>query len=648
LIPGSGALARVQQAAGADRAALRALAAGALVAAATDGVVFIAAQRALGGLEAAQALALAAATALGALATVGTARHGALHWRVGAVFFLLLLAYALRAGVLSLLVEQGGWPAALAILPSVAASAVVLLAGGALFAVGNRPWAAQGEQSWVAAAGFALLYSLALRLVYLGQLELTPQEAYYWNFARHLDIGYLDHPPLVAWLIAASTALGGGEFWVRLPAVVSSLLAVYFAVRLARDIGGPSLAARSALLATLLPFFFGIGAMMTPDAPLTAAWAAALYFLHRALLRDEGRAWLGAGVAIGAGMLAKYTMILVPLAVLAFMIVDARARRALFSPWPWTGALLALALFSPVVLWNVQHDWASFTFQGARRLATESKTFGLHLFAAFLLLVVTPWGIVGLLRGWARARPAASGEAVDRRAAQFLALFVLVPLLPLAVTSVGTETKFHWTGPVWLAAVPLMALTFAVPARPARIDRPLAASWPALLAALLGAYAVVLFYYPVYGIGGLHAHHRYVETGWRELRAQVQRIEDRVVRETGRRPALIGLDKHNLASEMAYYDPRGDGHRDTASRNIVFDETALMYEFWFSPRDFVGRDLLLVACRREQIEDARLPPQAQRLGPVEVLSTAGGRRECYARVLYGFTPAAPSDAPLQP
>jgi dolichol-phosphate mannosyltransferase len=641
LILGSAALARVLQAAGADRAAQRVLAAGVLVAAATDVVVFVAAQRALGGLEAAQALAFAAATALGALATVRAARGAALHWRVGAVLFLLLLAYALRAGVLSLLVGQGDWPAALAILPSTAAGAAVLLAGGALFAASTQPWAAQGEQRWVAAAAFALLYSLALRLVYLGQLELTPQEAYYWNFARHLDIGYLDHPPLVAWLIAASTALGGGEFWVRLPAVASSLVAIYFVVRLARDVGGASLAARSALLATLLPFFFGIGAMMTPDAPLTAAWAAALYFLYRALLRDEHRAWLGAGAAIGAGMLAKYTMILVPLAVLAFMIVDARARRALLSPGPWAGALLALALFSPVVLWNVQHDWASFTFQGARRLATESKTFGLHLFAVFLLLVVTPWGIVGLFRGWARARPAASGEAVDRRAARFLALFVLVPLLPLAVTSVWTETKFHWTGPVWLAALPLMAVTFAVSARPARIDRPLAASWPPLLAALLSLYALLLFYYPVYGIGGLHAHHRYVETGWRELRAQVQQIEDRVAQETSRRPAVIGLDKHNMASQMAYYDPRGDGYRDTASRNIVFDEDALMYEFWFSPRDFAGRDLLLVACRREQIEDARLPARAQRLGPVEVLAAAGGRRECYARVLYGFTPATP-------
>ncbi|MFN7888012.1 MAG: glycosyltransferase family 39 protein, partial [Betaproteobacteria bacterium] len=292
MILGSAALARVLQAAGADRAAQRVLAAGVLVAAATDVVVFVAAQRALGGLEAAQALAFAAATALGALATVRAARGAALHWRVGAVLFLLLRAYALRAGVLSLLVGQGDWPAALAILPSTAAGAAVLLAGGALFAASTQPWAAQGEQRWVAAAAFALLYSLALRLVYLGQLELTPQEAYYWNFARHLDIGYLDHPPLVAWLIAASTALGGGEFWVRLPAVASSLVAIYFVVRLARDVGGASLAARSALLATLLPFFFGIGAMMTPDAPLTAAWAAALYFLYRALLRDEHRAWL--------------------------------------------------------------------------------------------------------------------------------------------------------------------------------------------------------------------------------------------------------------------------------------------------------------------------------------------------------------------
>jgi dolichol-phosphate mannosyltransferase len=159
---------------------------------------------------------------------------------------------------------------------------------------------------------------------------------------------------------------------------------------------------------------------------------------------------------------------------------------------------------------------------------------------------------------------------------------------------------------------------------------------------LLVAYALVLFYYPVYGLAGIHAHHRYIETGWRDLRAQVQRIEDEVANETGSRPAIVGLDKNNMASEMAYYDPRGDGPRDTAGRNVVADADALMYGFWFSPRDFAGRNLIVVSCDRGAVEDPRLPPQAKRLGPVLTIPVHKNgirTKDCYARVLYEFAPA---------
>src|SRR3954466_7411937 len=72
-----------------------------------------------------------------------------------------------------------------------------------------------------------------LRIGYLGFAELFPEEAYYWNYAKHLDIGYLDHPPMVAWLIHLGTWLfGNNEFGVRLFAVLSSLTAGFFAFKL--------------------------------------------------------------------------------------------------------------------------------------------------------------------------------------------------------------------------------------------------------------------------------------------------------------------------------------------------------------------------------------------------------------------------------
>ena len=86
---------------------------------------------------------------------------------------------------------------------------------------------------------------------------------------------------------------------------------------------------------------------MTPDAPLTAAWAAALYFLERALIAERAEAWWGVGLCLGLGMLSKYTIGLLGLSAFLFMLLDARARQWLRRWQPYGAALLALAVFSP-------------------------------------------------------------------------------------------------------------------------------------------------------------------------------------------------------------------------------------------------------------------------------------------------------------
>ena len=618
----------------------------AVAAAAAADIVAFALLRAAGvQLEFAQAgaFALAIAVAIAALRGVALPRP------LATLVVVVALAFPLRAGVLSLL--AGHVPLPIAIVPAALAGALTLLLGLAAFAEG-----APARRPGVAAL-LAIAYLLVLRLVYLGQIELAPQEAYYWNYAQHLDIGYLDHPPLVAWLIAASLALGSGEFFVRLPAVLAWGVMIAFVVGFARDLAGRDNALRSALLAATLPFFFVIGMLMTPDAPLAAAWAAALYFLQRALLGGRPVAWLGAGAAIGIGMLSKYTMVLVPLAALAFVVVDARSRRVLLSPWAWGGALVALLLFSPVIAWNIRHEWASFAFQGSRRLAGQQSQFGLHEFVGFVVLLLTPLGVLALWRLLRVARtPGATGPtaapqpgaaaALVGRQRLFVLVFTLVPLIPLAVASLRAETKIHWTGPIWLAALPVLAATMSRPGLgDGALDRLLARSWVPVVHALMLVYAYGLFYYPVWGIAGVRAHHHYVQMGWRDLRRQVQGIEEDVLRETGRRPAIVGLDKHNTADEMAFYDPRGDGARDTASRHLFYDENALMYEYWFPREAFAGHDLIVVARRRNDVEDPRVAAAATRLGPVQALTAQKGGVPVgtyYARVVYGYRPPGPA------
>ncbi len=101
-----------------------------------------------------------------------------------------LMALFLRGGVLALLSLGWGWPAQASIVFAVLAGLAVTSSGYAE----AQSSAEAGARARALAIGI-IAYTVALRLVYLGSVELLPEEAYYWNYARHLDIGYLDHPP---------------------------------------------------------------------------------------------------------------------------------------------------------------------------------------------------------------------------------------------------------------------------------------------------------------------------------------------------------------------------------------------------------------------------------------------------------------------
>src|SRR5580692_8752144 len=239
-------------------------------------------------------------------------------------------------------------------------------------------------------------YAFFLRVLYSGQIELIPEEAYYWNYSRHLDIGYLDHPPMVAWLIKLGTLLfGDTEFGVRFGALCCGTVSSCFIYRLTRNVFGESSALLALSLAQVLPFFFMAGMIMTPDAPLTAAWAASLYFLERALIAGRRRAWIWAGLSVGLGLLSKYTIAMLGAGTFLFMALDPTSRRW-FRRWePYAAVGIAAAVFAPVLIWNAQHDWASFAFQTSRRLA-EAPQFALHKLIASALILITPTGVLAV------------------------------------------------------------------------------------------------------------------------------------------------------------------------------------------------------------------------------------------------------------
>src|SRR5271170_2278663 len=559
-------------------------------------------------------------------------------WRAHLELLLVtLLALFVRGGALALLTQRWDWPPQIAILFAVALGLAVTAPG--------YSYALSGAESRAASQSFAIgviVYSVVLRLLYAGSVELLPEETYYWNYSQHLDLGYLDHPPMVAWLIRLGTLVfGQTEFGVRAGALCCGAITLAFVYRLARNLFGDASALAAVVLAQTLPFFFLSGILMTPDAPLTAAWAASLYYLERALIAERPGAWWRAGICLGLGMISKYSIALLAPVTLAFMLWDPKSRRWWRHFEPYVAALLALAVFSPVIVWNAQHDWASFAFQTSRRLA-EAPRFALHKLIASALVLITPTGVLAVALSFMRAPGAAAAlagaagaDAARRRL--FTSAAILVPLAVFAIFSLRHEVKLDWTGATWTAALPTMASSMlAAGAGSTGIRSWLRGAWPPTLVATLLICAAGLHYLTL-GLPGLGygKHMELVPVGWRELSLRISDAAARVRAETGSDPLLVGMDRYAIASELEFY---ADPAQETSSAHL-FGGMGLMYERWTPPEQQEGRTLLLVAWDAADLTGSAVESHAERWGPVEedVLSRGGHViRRFYHRVAYNY------------
>jgi 4-amino-4-deoxy-L-arabinose transferase-like glycosyltransferase len=320
------------------------------------------------------------------------------------------------------------------------------------------------------------LLVVASRLWLLPRLGLFNDEAYYWEWSRRLASSYYDHPPVVAYLIAASTRLlGHTQLAVHLPALVASALTSAVLFRLALDVfpGRHDLAWWSIALCNVAPLF-GMGAVFTtPDAPCVLAWALTAWLVWRAI-HGAPRLWYAAGVTAGLGLLSKYTFVLLPPGILLYLLVQPRHRGWLRRREPWIAAATMLLLFVPVILWNHDHGWASFRFQlverhtgGFRPWRTAPRFLVAQLSLSPLLWLAM---LAGMVRSWRAARAGSDAHAFLLACGAVILVFFagaalftyvnpnwfaagyLTLLLPTAEVLAGARSRLIRVAPVALAA----------------------------------------------------------------------------------------------------------------------------------------------------------------------------------------------------
>ena len=217
----------------------------------------------------------------------------------------------------------------------------------------------------------AVVALTAWRLFLAATLQLHPDEAYYWLWAKHLEWAYFDHAPMVAYFIRLGTVFSDAELWVRMSGVAASLGVSAVIWRLALQLfANESVAAGSVILFNTFPLTVLGLLIVTPDVPLFLFGSLAVLLFWQAASGQQPWRWYVLGLVFGLALLSKYTAVLMaPCFLLYLLLTD--ERRWLKTVHPYAGFMLGLACFAPVLWWNHAHDWVSFTFQARNGLGSQ-------------------------------------------------------------------------------------------------------------------------------------------------------------------------------------------------------------------------------------------------------------------------------------
>jgi Dolichyl-phosphate-mannose-protein mannosyltransferase len=307
-----------------------------------------------------------------------------------------------------------------------------------------------------------VLAFLILRIGLASTIPLSIDEAYAVVVSRSHSLSYFDHPPLGFALARYMADITGCEcrLFVRLPYVVLGSLSALLLFDLTRYAYGVAAAFWATAWYTVAPFFLiSAGHFVVPDGPLdffllASAWAVAPIVLGGELRYAFFR-WMVAGVALGLALLSKYQAGLFCISALLVLLSTRSGRDQLRTPGPWVAGALATLGLVPVVLWNMNHEWASFAFQSGRGMANNGNLLNPGNLAVTLLgqaaYVWPPLWLVAMACLWRSVKGGFS--AADR-------LFVLISALPIVFFDVialfSAHSLPHWSMIGFLFAFPLV------------------------------------------------------------------------------------------------------------------------------------------------------------------------------------------------
>lgn len=468
----------------------------------------------------------------------------------------------------------------------------------------------------------------AIRIIGLpfSQVGMHGDEAQYWSWAQDLDFGYFSKPPLIAWIIAATTGIFGDAEWAArlgsplFHALTAALL--YFA---GKTYFSPREGFWAALIFLLMPAVFLSSGIISTDVPLLTLWALALLCLGKLRHSPNWRWALGLGFAIGLGLMAKYAMMFFFPALALAIIFDAQTRRALLHPRSLIVIAVAGMIFAPNIIWNAQND-----FQTVSHTAANSNLDG-PLFHPLELLEfwASQLGVFGpvMLVIYVAALIAAFRKGVSSET-RVLAFFVIVPITVISIQALLSRANANWAVTSYVAAC-LLTARFLMP-RPKWRRTALVGLCVNIL---LGGLVMAGGLFPAFAdaVGQANAFKR--TRGWVETRDAI--IPYYKAGWKGQAFDTIAFDHRLTFYDMNYY-----GLGDTAAlRMWMYKSSPHNHAEATAPLASGSKPVLLINHYDHYADEfADDFKQLERLGTIEIDLGGGKTRTLYVWAAAGYTP----------
>lgn len=446
---------------------------------------------------------------------------------------------------------------------------------------------------------FTVLTALSLfRIYYIlhGPLDLSPDEAHYWEWSRRLDLSYYSKGPMISYLIFLGTSLFGDTvFGIRVMAVIfsaaSSLVLFKLTNLLYGDRGGGTRqgippetyeGCSAALLLQFVPLFAPFGIVFSIDSPFIFFWTLSLLLFwvavkeepqNGATRKESGASpyfsWILLGISVGLGLLTKYTMAFFYLSGLLFLLLSEK-RSLLKTGRPYSALLTSLVVFSPVIIWNVHHDWVTIKHTAGQAHVAAGFVLSPKSFFEFLgsqVGVITPLLFALLFYSLFAVRAREGGPA-----SLFLLTFTLPILLFFLAKSIQGKVQVNWAMTGYITGlIAFSRLYFGKgEVRGKRNGR-------GRRVLLVSTFCMVLLVFSVSHYPSLLKLPPKKDPssrlrGWEVLGTEVSRAYADLSRKG---PLLLFSDSYQVASELAFYV---EGHPKTFSINL--GRRMNQYDLW--------------------------------------------------------------------